>query len=1150
MTQANSKRPEKAGPIGHLRRLVPLNSLSDSDYEDLVADVSIESIDKGQPLFRQGDTRHEHVYLLEGRIRLLAGSEEDEIIDAGTGTAKFPLAHQLPRKQTAEAIGTAKIARVDSRRLSDLLARAETVTYQVKDLNSASDDDWMTMLLQSRVLQQVPPANIQRVMMRVERVCMVAGDRLIRQGDSGDYYYVLMRGRAVVQRNNGDGKGPIELARLGPGDAFGEEALLSDSPRNSSVTMLEDGEVLRLSKADFLDLIQNPLIDRLTREDADRRVAEGAVWLDLRTSDAFDQAHFQGALNLPFDSLRYQADSLDPDARYVIYAGAEHSAMAGAFLLAERGFDIAVLQGEGGGDDGPGGQPTGPAVVPDMHADVPDAEDDGLQARVAEAETRARELETKLQEAERLKREGEQARQQQLEQVNQVVGQARRKLEQSEAQKQDAIAAQEQAYVDMARLTGNLEALQTERLSLQDRMAEIEGLDKQIQARLLKAERELIRERERAESATSSLDELSQQLADVLEQREQERDLHAHERGELIEEVTGLRMDLEQAQVDMQQLRTRGDIPGDPANAAVALRAQLEEMESANRRLQHERDALVAERDRLASDAANTSPDAPVDNWPLQAEIDAIRGREAEITGLLQRATVERDDLAERYGEVREALLQHQAESEVTRQRHEEEQKEWEMRYDALAERERELVARLDTSRADQPEGVAPSPSTDEDLAAELALLRSANEHLESQVAALQLARTTGAGTATAVTDPRDDDDADQAATIAALKNELEKLRAEVMTKTAEQAPLYGVSDHADADGDVESLRKQLALREQDLAAARDEQAELISALNAAGMEVEGLQQRLEEQARDHARLAELEQAFTELRRTHDKVLLGHQQEQRRLREKLSAEARRSDDLRMRLDGEAGNEFARAEEERESLEAELRARDRQLAELRETLAESRQAAEAAAGSDTARQVQALQAELGAARTQAARELAELRDRLQRAEQQSRRHSEADEHEVVSQEVMRQQIESLEVSLSERQREVNDAQASQSMLEDELEDAHRQVDEIRRELQKAKLDAEKAAGVRAEAESARQQLEQALLAMQREGIKVEGANLRDARLADAVAARARGGARRTWMAGLLGAGVALVVVAAAGLAGGGEFVVRLLQGGGG
>ena len=51
-------------------------------------------------------------------------------------------------------------------------------------------------------------------------------------------------------------------------------------------------------------------------------------------------------------------------------------------------------------------------------------------------------------------------------------------------------------------------------------MSEIEGLDKQLQSRLAKAERELIGERERAESATSSLEELSERLSEILEKRE------------------------------------------------------------------------------------------------------------------------------------------------------------------------------------------------------------------------------------------------------------------------------------------------------------------------------------------------------------------------------------------------------------------------------------------------------------------------------------------------------------------------------------------------------------------------------------------------------------------------------------------------------
>ena len=88
--------------------------------------------------------------------------------------------------------------------------------------------------------------------------------------------------------------------------------------------------------------------------------------------------------------------------------------------------------------------------------------------------------------------------------------------------------------------TGNLEAIENERASLQERMAEIEGLDKELQSRLAKAERELIGERERAESAASSLEDLSERLSEVLEQREQERGQHERERGELKEEITAL----------------------------------------------------------------------------------------------------------------------------------------------------------------------------------------------------------------------------------------------------------------------------------------------------------------------------------------------------------------------------------------------------------------------------------------------------------------------------------------------------------------------------------------------------------------------------------------------------------------------------------
>ena len=177
-----------------LRALVPLHTLPDDVLAELFERVVVETVKRGEILFNQGDTDHENVYLVKGKVALLSDNSVVERVESGSDTARFPLAHQLPRKYAARAESKSRITRIDSRQLSDLLARSQTVDYQVADFEEASEDDWMSMLLQSRVLQQVPASNIQRVMMSVEQVEVSKGEDLIRQGDPGDFYYMLTKG--------------------------------------------------------------------------------------------------------------------------------------------------------------------------------------------------------------------------------------------------------------------------------------------------------------------------------------------------------------------------------------------------------------------------------------------------------------------------------------------------------------------------------------------------------------------------------------------------------------------------------------------------------------------------------------------------------------------------------------------------------------------------------------------------------------------------------------------------------------------------------------------------------------------------------------------------------------------------------------------
>jgi rhodanese-related sulfurtransferase len=186
--------------------------------------------------------------------------------------------------------------------------------------------------------KNMPPANIKSLLQRMETVSVDKDDVIIEQGSLGDYYYVLTEGEALVTRT-------VELATLGAGASFGEEALLSGSKRNASVTMSTDGQLMRLAKADFNELLKEPLLDRVTPEEAQVRVAKGNVWLDVRHVTEYNHSHLKNAVNIPLHELRLRMKELNKDKEYICYCGTGRRSSAAAFLLVQNGFKVVVLIG-------------------------------------------------------------------------------------------------------------------------------------------------------------------------------------------------------------------------------------------------------------------------------------------------------------------------------------------------------------------------------------------------------------------------------------------------------------------------------------------------------------------------------------------------------------------------------------------------------------------------------------------------------------------------------------------------------------------------------------------------------------------------------------------------------------------------------------
>lgn len=333
-----------------LRTFTPLDGLKRENLLALARKTALKELPAGRSLFREGDTDKRTYYLVRGEVELRSGDEVVATVRAGTLEARNPLAPSVPRRFTARATTNIDFISIDSDLLDVLLTWDQTGTYEVEELTGneavTGGDDWMTTLLQTKAFHRIPPANLQAIFMRMQRVGYRAGEVVIKQGDEGDYFYAITKGRCVVTRETPLNRDGIRLAELGPGDTFGEEALISESKRNATVTMLTDGALMRLGKQDFNTLLNEPMLHWVSYEEATGLVeGAGAKWLDVRLPSEFEAFRLPGAINVPLYFIRLKMKQLDPNTKYVVVCDTGRRSSAGAYILNERGYDAVVLRG-------------------------------------------------------------------------------------------------------------------------------------------------------------------------------------------------------------------------------------------------------------------------------------------------------------------------------------------------------------------------------------------------------------------------------------------------------------------------------------------------------------------------------------------------------------------------------------------------------------------------------------------------------------------------------------------------------------------------------------------------------------------------------------------------------------------------------------
>ena len=325
-----------------LQHFIPFDEWSEDIIEELTPYFREHTLPARKILFKRGQSDDECHFLLSGGIDLADDDFNINGIDADSDENFMALDNtHVVHRYTGITRTPCQLVSVKRAYLELISTWSE---FRQSESRSQHDEesDWLERLITSDLFTRIPPANIQKLLSRFEELPASLGDVVIREGEIGEHCFVIKTGGALVTRKAEQEE--ETLAALGPGDLFGEDALVSELPRNASVTMTSAGTLARLSKEDFDPLLKKPVLSYIRENELETLIDEadtGVIILDVRHTQEASAAPVLRARNVPLSKLREALKSLERDFIYITTGGGR--AEAAAYILSEAGFDARVL---------------------------------------------------------------------------------------------------------------------------------------------------------------------------------------------------------------------------------------------------------------------------------------------------------------------------------------------------------------------------------------------------------------------------------------------------------------------------------------------------------------------------------------------------------------------------------------------------------------------------------------------------------------------------------------------------------------------------------------------------------------------------------------------------------------------------------------
>ena len=234
-----------------IRESLPLfQHLSEPQLRELVLESTIHKRKAGEIVFKKNDYTDTFFSIISGAVDIEISADKKKILRKGEFFGEMGLISGRRRSATVRTAEESILLETPRKQIIKLMSSNQGV----KDV---IDRMFLFRALQTSIFVESDALVLERFLDRIKPRRFKRGEVIFRQGDIGDFLYVVRKGSVKISRINSDG-GDVVQNYIAAGNYLGEMALLSEEPmaRTATATAVVPCETVALAKEDFLAILR------------------------------------------------------------------------------------------------------------------------------------------------------------------------------------------------------------------------------------------------------------------------------------------------------------------------------------------------------------------------------------------------------------------------------------------------------------------------------------------------------------------------------------------------------------------------------------------------------------------------------------------------------------------------------------------------------------------------------------------------------------------------------------------------------------------------------------------------------------------------------------------------------------------------------